>query len=598
MQGDLKSAMNESARLFDEFIEREGKLARSVQEMAGFGDKAAESQRKAGSAAQQAGTQASAAAGGLNVNAHGHGAAAAAATGNAQAQTAAGAAAAASGNQAAGATTGWYAIQAAYIDVNKQAEQNTLVAEKLAQAKKHEGEAAVALANIAGNEIETRQASVRAAQGDEQALRTLSNARQQEVIFLKAQAESLILAAGGSEKLRDDQKEQIKTLTDLIDKKQAEAERAKVAADSAQVETVARRAAAETYKDNASRLAELKAAAESATSELARMKSQEVDNAESHANVAKASQDAAYAEGLYRDALRDTAAAAERKIAVIRENAFETDVATRTSLAFYKTQEQEALMYGRTFEAQGAQIRQKQVMIQQVRDHIAAVEAETRQTIASAEADRAALDASGQLTPAKQQEIELRIRNAQAKLQEAQAGEQQIRQLQLEVDAIRMRNDVAQEGTRAERGGGSTGGANPHMVTASQNDAIAALAEKQRAGKLGADDLKTAQAAFDAANFNRNTMQQYSGQGIYSFDGIRSIETAYNQSRNILEAVQALAKKQDGGSPGSPKAAGTKTVNINVNGKNTPVNVSSDGDAQNLTAVMRQLESLSGRSNV
>lgn len=455
VHGDLKGAVSEAGVLFDQMIDRQAKLGRAIGEMAGGGDQAAAAQRGAGAAAQQAGSQAQAAAAGVNANAQAHGAAAAAATGNAQAQQGAGAAATTAGTQATGAAQGWYAIQAAYIDVNKTAEQNTLIAEKLAQAKKHEGEASVQLAQIGGNEIEMRQAAVRAAQGDEQSLRTLALARQQEVIYLKAQAESLIIAAGGSEKLRDDQREQIKVLNDLIDKKTAEAERSKVAADSAQVETVERRAAAETYKDNAARLAELKTAAETAASELARMRSQEVDTAESHANVARAAQDAAYAEGLYRDALSDTAAAAERKIAVLRQNASETDIASRASLAYLKTQEQEAQMYGRVAEAQGYQIRQKQVQIQMVRDHIAAVEAETRQTIAAAEADRAALDAAGQLNPAKQQEIELRIRNAQAKLQEAQAGEQQIRQLQNEIDAIRMRNDVVQEGTRQAS---STGG--------------------------------------------------------------------------------------------------------------------------------------------
>ncbi|MBF6987256.1 tape measure protein [Cupriavidus sp. IK-TO18] len=595
VHGDLKGAVNEAGVLFDQMIDRQAKLGRAIGEMAGGGEQAAAAQRSVGVAAQQAGSQAQAAAGGVNANAQALGAAAAAATGNAQAQQGAGSAATAAGTQAAGAAQGWYAIQAAYIDVNKTAEQNTLIAEKLAQAKKHEGEASVQLAQIGGNEIEMRQAAVRAAQGDEQSLRTLAAARQQEVIYLKAQAESLILAAGGSEKLRDDQREQIKTLNDLIEKKTAEAERSKVAADQAQVETVARHAAAETYKDNAARLAELKVAAESAAAELARMRSQEVDNAESHANVARAAQDAAYAEGLYRDALSDTAAAAERKIAVLRQNASETDIASRASLAYLKTQEQEAQMYGRTAEAQGYQIRQKQVQIQMVRDHIAAVEAETRQTIAAAEADRAALDASGRLNPAKQQEIELRIRNAQAKLREAQAGEQQIRQLQNEIDAIRMRNDAVQEGTRqVGQPGGGAGGGGGRMLQASQNDALMSLADKQTRGTLGSDDLKTAQAAFQAADFNRQVMEQYRAQ--FSLEGARSVDTAYKQARSILETVQGLQAKTDTG--GSPRAAGTKTVNINLNGKKTPVNVASDADAANLTGVMRQLESLQGRSNV
>ncbi|MGH8436118.1 MAG: hypothetical protein ACRERX_16945, partial [Pseudomonas sp.] len=251
--------------------------------------------------------------------------------------------------------------------------------------------------------------------------------------------------------------------------------------------------------------------------------------------------------------------------------------------------------YGRVAEAQEYQIRQKQIQIDVVRKHIEAVEVETKQTIAAAEANRAELAAKGELTTAKQEEIELRIRNAQAKLQEAQAGEQQVRQLQLEIDAIRLRNTESTNAQNTTTGQGRGGNnANPHMVTASQNDAIASLVEKQTRGTLGADDLKTAQAAFDAANYNRNVMQQYRSQ--FSLEGARSAETAYNQSRNILEAVHALAAKKTDAS-GTPKAAGTKTVNINLNGKNTPVNVASDGDASNLTAVMRQLESLSGRSN-
>ncbi|CAG2126917.1 hypothetical protein LMG31506_00237 [Cupriavidus yeoncheonensis] len=600
VHGDLKGAVAESGVLFDQMIERQAKLGRSLDDFAQGGSKATEAQNSVGSAARRAGEQAAGATTSVAANAKAHDGAAAAANGNAQAQAAAGAAASAAGNQAGGAAAGWYAIQAAYIDVNKQAEQNTLIAEKLAQAKKHEGEATVTLAHVAGNEIEMRQAAVRAAQGDEQALRTLALAREQEVIYLKAQAESLILAAGGSEKLRDDQKEQLKTLTDLIDKKTAEAERSKVAADQAQVETVARRAAAETYKDNADRLAELRANAEAASAELTRLNAQHAATAEQQAQVARAQQEAAFAEGLYRDALRDTAAAAERKIAVIRENAFETDVATRASLAYYKTQEQEAQMYGRTLEVQSAQIRQKQIQIEAVRSHIAAVEQETKAAIAAAEADRAALEASGQLNPAKQQEIELRIRNAQAKLQEAQAGEQQVRQLQNEIDAIRMRNDASQESVRASQAGGTggaAGGGGKRALDASQNDGLMSLVDKQRRGTLGADDLKTAQAAFDAANFNRNVMQQYSGKAAYSFDGIRSIETAYRQAQNVLESVQKLQAKTGPAGNTQPKVAGVKTVNINLNGKSTPVNVASDADAENLTGVMRQLESFSGRSN-
>lgn len=124
------------------------------------------------------------------------------------------------------------------------------------------------------------------------------------------------------------------------------------------------------------------------------------------------------------------------------------------------------------------------------------------------------------------------------------------------------------------------------------------LAAKQKAGTLGADDLKTAQAAFQAADFNFKVMQQYRSQ--FTLDSQTSVTAAYTQSKSILDAVQAAAAKGGAGTSGSKTAqpgTGTRTVNINIGGKSTAVNVASEADANNLTGVMRQLESLSGRSN-
>jgi tape measure domain-containing protein len=600
VNGELKNAKEAASKIMDDFVDREAKFGLALQNLANGTSGAASAQSKAGTAAKQAGQDVASAVPGVNANAQAQRGAAAAATEHAQAQTQAGAAAVQAGDQAASGAAGWYTIMAAYLKLNKDAEQATVISEKLAAAKKAEGAAAVHLATMAGNEIQMRSAAVAAAEEDHTALQQLSSARQQEVNNLKAQVESLNAAAAASGGLRDDQKEQIKTLTDLIEKKQAEAERSKQAATAAEIEAQARKLALETYKDNSGRLDELRDAAKNATDELAHMRQQEVLGAASHEDVAHAAEAAAYAEGMYHDALADTASAAARKVAILRQDAAETDISTRARLAYAKTQEQEANLYGQTWAAADARIKQKQIEIEQVRNHMAAVDAETKATLAKIEADRAEMAAKGPLLPAQQDEIDLRIRNAKAKQLEAQAGEQSIRQLQLEIEAIRNRNVEAENSQRIDAAAqesrikSHTNGS----VTASQNDGLMSLAAKQRAGTLSADDLKAAQAVFQASDANFQMMQQYRSQ--YTLAGQTSVTAAYTQSKSILDAVQAAAGKGAAGAPGSKTAqpgTGTRTININVGGKSTAVNVASEADANNLAGVMRQLESLSGRSN-
>ncbi|WP_454752067.1 tape measure protein [Cupriavidus necator] len=134
-------------------------------------------------------------------------------------------------------------------------------------------------------------------------------------------------------------------------------------------------------------------------------------------------------------------------------------------------------------------------------------------------------------------------------------------------------------------------------ATVDQNDALAGLVEKQRASTLSADDLKVAQAAFQAASFNKKVLDQYRSQ--FSLEGAQSVDAAYKQARTILDQVQGAQAKKPG-EANSPKTAqsAAHTVNISIAGKNTPVNVASEADANNLVGALRQLESMAGRSNV
>lgn len=597
VNGDLKNAYAEAGRLGDQMIERNAKLARSIQELAGVSDESARSQSAVGAAAAQAGSQAQAAAGGHAANSTAQQGAATAATGNAQAQGVAGAAVQQAGAQAAGAADGWYKVQARYIEANKDAAQAVTIADKLAQAKKFEGEAANALAQMTGNEIQIRETAARSANTQAVGLRDLAGAREREIDLLKRQYAELDAAAKAQGPLRDDQKKQLKDLNDLIEKKQAETEQAKQAAVNAENEAAARRLASAVYQDNSARLTELAQAAKVAQDQLKALEANNDGSAAALGQIANAARQAAAAEGLYRDALADTAQAAARKVETLQQDASESEIATRASLAHWQAEERIATAYGATREAMGAVIQQKRVEIDAINNHIAATERETQATLQQIAAQRAELAASGQLLPDKEKELDLRERAAKAKLIEAQAGEENIRVLRQEILAIEEKANTTVEASRKETAAKKE--QQSKAGPAVDNTGLASLLQKQRAGTLSAEDLRTAQAVFQAASGNLETTQKASSSGLISLEGQRSVEAAYNQARSILEQVQGMASrgstKQAG--QGSQTGAGTRTININIGGRMTPINVASDADANNLTAVMRQLEGISGRSS-
>jgi tape measure domain-containing protein len=595
VHGDLKGAYEEAGRMGDEMIARQAKLARSIQELAGIGDKTAATQSSVGDASARAGVQAQAGAAGYADNAKAQQGAAAAAAGNAQSQALAGAAVQQAGGQAAGAADGWYKVGARYIEANKNAEQATQVAEKLAQAKKFEGEAVNHLAQMSGNEIETRAAASRAAQGEADALKDLAVARGREVDLLKQEYAEREAAAKAQGPIREDQAKYLKNLNDTIEKKQAEAEQSKQAAVNAENEAAARRLASAAYQDNAARLNELAQAAKVAQEQLKALEANNDGSAAALGQIANAARQAAAAEGLYRDALADTAQAAARKVESLQQDASESEIAIRAKLAHWQAEERIATAYSAAREAMEASIQQKRVEIEAINNRIAATERETQATLQQIAAQRAELQASGQLLPDKEKELELRERAAKAKLAEAQAGEENIRVLRQEIFAIDEKANTTVEASRKETSAKNE--SKSKAGPAVDNSGLFSLLAKQRAGTLSADDLKTAEGVFQAASGNLSTMQQLNGTGLISLEGQRSVETAYNQSRTLLEQVRALAKNDETKKqPGTQ--GGVRTINLNIGGRQTAVNVASEADAYNLTAVMRQLESLSGRSTL
>lgn len=115
------------------------------------------------------------------------------------------------------------------------------------------------------------------------------------------------------------------------------------------------------------------------------------------------------------------------------------------------------------------------------------------------------------------------------------------------------------------------------------------LEEKRRTGTLSADDLALAQAAFDSARIN--SIQRDANFSAFSNDGNRSINEEQLRAQTILDQVKALVQLKQQPQQNTQQNNPTRTININIGGRTTPVNVSSQADADALTAVLRQLES-------
>lgn len=116
------------------------------------------------------------------------------------------------------------------------------------------------------------------------------------------------------------------------------------------------------------------------------------------------------------------------------------------------------------------------------------------------------------------------------------------------------------------------------------------LAQKQKAGTLGAADVPAAQQNFDAASFNLQTAQRNQTQ--YSFDGFGSILKQFNEARQILEDAQKFSTAQAAGAAQST----THKVEINLGGTRRVINAATAGDARSLSDLLELIGDAASRA--
>jgi fructose-specific component phosphotransferase system IIB-like protein len=126
-------------------------------------------------------------------------------------------------------------------------------------------------------------------------------------------------------------------------------------------------------------------------------------------------------------------------------------------------------------------------------------------------------------------------------------------------------------------------------ATAEYNSLPETLKRKKAEGTLTSADLGDAQNNFNAAKNNLTQIQNAPG-GTFGLEAVQDATRRYNEARSVLESATS------GGGSAKPAAGSTNTVNINIGGVSTPINVTSAADASNLQSVLKQLATAQGRS--
>lgn len=318
--------------------------------------------------------------------------------------------------------TSTLAVRAAYAELAKGSKEYADLAAKVVSTRQAEAALLTGLVGVYGTEQERRQAAADAASMQARSLKDLADARNVEAIVaqsysLKLQEEAL--------KRNDNSKatqDEIKAARLSADAKRAEADQAAATARGKSVEVAAAQAAAAAYEDNASKVYQLRGAAADAAREVERLVALEKQGKATSDQVTDARTQAAKAMALYRDALSDASAAAEREVesarrtAQVMQGAISVDV--ERANAMKEVAEASGDVAGAEAARQAAttaQIRAAQLSAQAARDEAVALRA-------LADAKEAELRATGQLTAEKKAEIEAMRRSADLKDQRGAEG--------------------------------------------------------------------------------------------------------------------------------------------------------------------------------
>lgn len=633
----LKAALDNISKATDESAGRIERLRVSYEQLVTGSTKSAEAQNAAADASTAAGNAAATAAQGNNANATSQQTAAGAATANATAQQQAGQAATAGGAAAAEASSNWVKLTVAFEELNQKRDKEIKNSEVLAKAAKLEGEARIQLTRIAGDEAAAVNAAAEATQKEADKLEIVAQKRAEDVRAReeqKAQLEEEIRVLGDVGGARA---KMIEKLDEEIKARKAESEQALQSAEASRQDANAKRIAAETYKDNSARLEELRKTYEYTTQTLKVLEKQQQEGLVTEGQVQAARERAAEAEALYRDAVKDSATAVERKTKALESSRSVAEAMISVERARLQAEEQAAAAVGNTVRVVDLRIQQKQLDIKTSEAKIAALQKEIALERTQIGVEEAALKANDPLI--EQKKADLQLRRDKLALMQAEIDKQKysVQQTQEEINQLYIRGAAGLQSSKDIVSGleseistrekaiqqrekeaelerkrlgvdaqGFSADANGQRISTEMPTWLSIF--NQLKGR-GLDDAKAREIANEFTDGNGN-VQFFNNPGQLKYNGGTGGSISYAVDRAAEKAIRdgtATAEQPSTktgqststqtGSTGGSGGGATYTVNINFG--NTPrasINVASDADARTLIGVIQQLGDASQRA--
>lgn len=486
--------------------------------------------------------------------------------------------------------------KALYADLAKGAHEYTEQVNKELVARTSEAAALVQFANLAGSEVEKRQAAVGAAEAHLAASQRLARAREVEAIIAQSLSIKLQEEASHRNDTTEATRKEIEKAQQSAAAKNTEAQSAAAVAAAKRIEAEAARVNAQAYEDNTARLHEYRAAASEAAREVERLVALQQQGKATDDEVAEARTKAAGATRLYRDALSDAADAAERRVNTERQLAQAAQACISVDLERVKAAHEVALANDDAAKAASLQRQETMLQVQaaQLQADAARREAQAIREVTSQR--EAELRALGELTAAKRDELDAARRSADLKDLEAEKA------------------DILAQKTRDLANSEATRTAGLEQQIAAQEKALD-LAQRQQA--LEERKRTSYNTAGEAVNMGGQTLMSLieTLKG-YGLDDKKAQEIArqFTDSKGEVPYFDNPGQKKYGadtlsmalqkaasqalygnGAPvaGSQQpAAGSasRTVNIKLNGRSSAINVASQQDSDALVGVLRQLE--------
>ena len=216
-------------------------------------------------------------------------------------------------NAATGAADNIIATTAAYAKAIAKAEELTKASEKLAEAKKLEGEASLKIASITGSEVDSRVAAASSADGYRMAVENVLIAKERELTLMQQEMAAIAARRAVDGSKASETKAELDGLNAKIVLKQAEIEKTKEATFAAAAEAAQLRIQAQSYVDNSAKVGQFAAALADAQAQVVLLTDAVSRGLMPQSALTQAQIKAAEAAGFYKDAVNDAVAASQRE---------------------------------------------------------------------------------------------------------------------------------------------------------------------------------------------------------------------------------------------------------------------------------------------